>query len=328
MDDVNSLRLSERHATKREKTKQYMTQQRMMMIVTMMIIVLQGICSAKSMTSLVSHRYSSARTRPVTRSALALSWTTITTLWLLLSSSSSSSSSSRSRINRSSVVVVHANYNAESSGSDDDEVDSVLNCEGWAKAGECTKNPNFMLHHCAADCAALNVEHQQFLQEIANLSFYDLHSHDIDGTVVDFNEFRNKVVIITNVASYCGYTQSHYQGLVELWSKVSSNSNNIEILAFPCNQFGKQEPGSPSAIKKFAHDKGVQFRMMEKINVNGPQTNLVYKFLKGKAGPMDIHWNFGTYYVVDTNGNVQAFNGVEPMFLQEIALNLLMGQEL
>jgi glutathione peroxidase len=104
-----------------------------------------------------------------------------------------------------------------------------------------------------------------------------------------------KVTIIVNVASQCGYTESHYRGLVNLWSKVKDES--VEILAFPCNQFGYQEPESEANILRFAKAKGVEFTMMSKINVNGPTASLVYKYLKKAAGPASITWNFGTSLV-------------------------------
>jgi glutathione peroxidase-family protein len=103
---------------------------------------------------------------------------------------------------------------------------------------------------------------------------------------------KNKTVtIIVNVASQCGYTESHYRGLVNLWSKVKDES--VEILAFPCNQFGYQEPESDASIFQFAKTKGVEFTMMSKVNVNGPTASLVYKYLKKEAGPAAITWNFG-----------------------------------
>jgi glutathione peroxidase len=120
------------------------------------------------------------------------------------------------------------------------------------------------------------------------------------------------------------------KGLVQLWSNLSQQApGQIEILAFPCNQFGKQEPGTAREIKEFAAEQGVQFRMMQKINVNGPQADLVYKFLKYTTAEnegdalQNIQWNFATYYVVDPKGDVQVFHGVEPLQLQELALNLL-----
>jgi glutathione peroxidase-family protein len=195
-------------------------------------------------------------------------------------------------------------------------------CEAWAEAGECENNAGFMMTGCATACdraqkaaAALDKE----LQSIE--SFFDLSARDIDGNPVKFDQFRGQVTILVNVASFCGYTQSHYHGLVELWSHVEGE--NVQILAFPCNQFGKQEPGSAAEIKEFASSQGVKFRVMEKINVNGKNTDIVYKFLKSKAGPGSIQWNFATYFVVGPDGDVQSHSGVEPMQLKDLALNLL-----
>jgi glutathione peroxidase-family protein len=221
---------------------------------------------------------------------------------------------------------------------DDDDVDTSghgtheeaglepLHCDLWADTGECDTNPDYMLHFCKEDCDRVAAASSTHLLD-GITSFYDLKVNDIDGNEVAFEQFKGKVVIITNVASYCGYTKSHYEGLVELWSKVS-DGNNVEILAFPCNQFGQQEPGTPQDIKTFVKERGVQFRMMEKINVNGPTTNVVYQYLKSKAGPDNIHWNFATYYVVDPSGDVKSYNGVEPMSLHEVAMGLLRGEEL
>jgi len=90
--------------------------------------------------------------------------------------------------------------------------------------------------------AALRTE-----QELANVSsFYDLSAKDIHGNLLHFHEFRGRVVIIVNVASYCGYTKSHYEGLVELWSHVQNEP--VDILAFPCNQFGGQEIGMKASL--------------------------------------------------------------------------------
>jgi glutathione peroxidase-family protein len=195
-------------------------------------------------------------------------------------------------------------------------------CEAWAEAGECAHNAGFMTKDCATACDRAQTAAAALDQELQSIgSFFDLSARDIDGTTVDFGQFRGSVTILVNVASYCGYTKSHYEGLVELWSHVESE--NVQILAFPCNQFGKQEPGSAADIKAFAKSEGVKFRMMEKINVNGPDANIVYKYLKKKAGPGSIQWNFATYFVVGPDGDVQSHSGVEPMELKDLALNLL-----
>lgn len=102
----------------------------------------------------------------------------------------------------------------------------------------------------------------------------------------------------------------------------------IFMIAFPCNQFGAQEPESNENIKEFAANKGAKFTMMDKINVNGPDASIVYKFLKAKAGPSNIGWNFATYFVVSPDGSVESFSGVEPMQLKDGVLELLDNDEL
>jgi len=197
--------------------------------------------------------------------------------------------------------------------------DLHANCASWAESGECESNPNFMLPNCATSCHQLQKANSEALEKLKNIhSFYDLSAHDLQGNLISFSDFRNKVVILTNVASYCGYTASHYRSLVQLWKTVTQDyPNQVEILAFPCNQFGQQEPGTPAEIQEFAKQQGVKFRMMQKINVNGPDTSLVYLYLKQQAGPAVITWNFATYYVVaPLDGTVEAFSGVEPMDLQ------------
>ena len=165
-------------------------------------------------------------------------------------------------------------------------------CAHWAESGECDSNPNFMSTHCATSCAAMNKAAWEAERALSNISsFYDLSANDLQGNLVSFQQFQGRVVIVVNVASFCGYTESHYHGLVELWSHVRTEP--VEILAFPCNQFGEQEPESNEKIQAFAESKGVTFRMMEKIQVNGPNASLVYKYLKHVAGPENIKWNFG-----------------------------------
>ena len=135
--------------------------------------------------------------------------------------------------------------------------------------------------------------------------------------MVKFSECcKGKVTIVVNVASYCGYTESHYNGLVALYNELK-DSGVVEILAFPCNQFGKQEPEECPTIKKFAEKKGVEFRMMDKIDVNGPTASKVYKYLKRESGISTITWNFAAYFVVGPEGNVQGFKGVEPHELKD-----------
>ena len=151
-----------------------------------------------------------------------------------------------------------------------------------------------MYESCATSCDKIEKVTAGAQRELEAIgSFFDLESKDINGKMIKFEQFRGKVTIIVNVASYCGYTESHYHGLVDLWSNIKDEE--IEILAFPCNQFGQQEPESNDRIAKFAKGKGVEFTMMSKVNVNGPNASLVYKYLKNQAGPSSISWNFGAY---------------------------------
>lgn len=158
---------------------------------------------------------------------------------------------------------------------------------------------------------SLNIHHIPTLRTQDITSFFDLEANDIDGTVVHFAEFKGKVTVVVNVASYCGYTESHYNGLVALYNELK-DTGVVEIIAFPCNQFGAQEPEECPTIKRFAEKKGVEFRMMDKIDVNGPKASKVYKYLKKESGITTITWNFAAYFVVGPEGNVQGFTGVEP----------------
>lgn len=214
--------------------------------------------------------------------------------------------------------------------------DTNPSCAEWADRGECDQNPAYMNEHCATACATVLAQAAAELAAVQGIdSFFALSAVDIDGNTVKFDQFRGQVTILTNVASYCGYTESHYKGLVELWSQVSSSSSsssgansNVNILAFPCNQFGKQEPGTAEDIKAFAAKKRVQFTIMSKIDVNGPDASIVYKYLKHATGVDMITWNFATYFVVGPDGAITEHSGVEPMDLKEYALSLLGKEEL
>jgi glutathione peroxidase len=152
-----------------------------------------------------------------------------------------------------------------------------------------------------------------------------LVANDINGNQVDFSIFEDKVTVIVNVASECGYTEDHYREMVQLYDSLSS-TGAFELLAFPCNQFDGQEPGDLEDIKAFTASKGVKFRVMDKINVNGRGTHDVYRYLKSVAGPDDeIEWNFAMYYVVDFEGKVHAYNNRTPLELRETIEELLEG---
>ena len=124
-----------------------------------------------------------------------------------------------------------------------------------------------------------------------------VNDNNLDG--VDLSVYDGKVILVVNVASECGLTY-HYECLQELYNKFSSKG--LEILAFPCNQFGAQEPGTNDEIKFFCTEKyNVTFPLFNKIDVNGPNEDPLYTFLKdskrGFLGYKSIEWNFAKFLV-------------------------------
>jgi len=131
---------------------------------------------------------------------------------------------------------------------------------------------------------------------------YNLVATTIQGEQVDFGGFEGRVVLMVNVASQCGYTDGHYRGLQRLHD-ILGQDGKLEILGFPCNQFGGQEPRSAGEVEAFVQSEfGVEFRMMEKVEVEGPGAHPVWKYLTGSSGVTPT-WNFFKY-LVDHNGDV------------------------
>ncbi|MFZ1279720.1 MAG: glutathione peroxidase [Ignavibacteriaceae bacterium] len=128
---------------------------------------------------------------------------------------------------------------------------------------------------------------------------------DINGKPVNLSDYKGKILLIVNVASYCGYTKQ-YAGLEEIYKKYKDKG--FEILAFPCNQFGEQEPGTNEEIKNFCSSKfDVTFKLFDKIDVNGKDKSPLYSILTDNevTGKADIKWNFEKF-LIDKNGNVVA----------------------
>ena len=135
------------------------------------------------------------------------------------------------------------------------------------------------------------------------MTVYDFKARTIDGHEVSLSDYRGKVLLIVNVASRCGFTPQ-YRGLEELYERFGKNG--FEVLGFPCNQFGKQEPGTDSDIRGFCDLQfGVRFPLFSKVDVNGPGAHPLYEFLKkskpGFLGTKRIKWNF-TKFLIDRNG--------------------------
>jgi glutathione peroxidase len=135
-------------------------------------------------------------------------------------------------------------------------------------------------------------------------TFYDFKALNHLGNEVDLKDYKDKVVIVVNTASKCGFTPQ-YEQLEELYQEY--HEKGVEIIAFPCNQFGEQEQGSNDEIQSFCQlNYGLTFPVFSKIEVNGENEHPLYTYLKSeKKGLLgkDIKWNF-TKFLIDKNGNV------------------------
>ncbi|NID14871.1 glutathione peroxidase [Luteibacter yeojuensis] len=136
-------------------------------------------------------------------------------------------------------------------------------------------------------------------------SIYDFSARDIDGNERSLAEFRGKALLVVNVASKCGFTPQ-YEGLEALHK--AWRDRGFEVLGFPCDQFGHQEPGNEDEIRNFCSlNYGVSFPMFSKIEVNGDGAHPLYRWLKaekkGLLGTGGIKWNF-TKFLVGRDGQV------------------------
>jgi glutathione peroxidase len=137
------------------------------------------------------------------------------------------------------------------------------------------------------------------------MTVYDFTAATLDGDRQSLSDYRGKVLLIVNVASKCGFTPQ-YKGLEALYRK--HRDEGFEILGFPCDQFGHQEPGDEAEIREFCSTKyDVTFPLFAKIKVNGPDTHPLYQYLKttqpGVLGSTSIKWNF-TKFLVGKDGEV------------------------
>jgi glutathione peroxidase len=131
-------------------------------------------------------------------------------------------------------------------------------------------------------------------------NIYDFTLNSIDGKAAPLAGYRGKVLLLVNVASYCGYTPQ-YQGLEALYEKYKDRG--LVVLGFPANNFGQQEPGSNAEIKDFCERTyHVKFPMYAKVSVDGPDKTPLYQYLTSSMGG-DIHWNF-TKFLVSRDGKL------------------------
>ncbi len=157
-------------------------------------------------------------------------------------------------------------------------------------------------------------------------TIYDFKCIDIDGNVQNLSDYKNKVLLIVNVASKCGFTKQYTE--LEALQKKHQDKDFV-VLGFPCNQFGAQEPGDENEIKQFCQlTYQVSFPMFKKVDVNGEQEAPLYTFLKnslpGILGTKAIKWNF-TKFLVNKNGiPVQRYAPTDsPLSIESDILELL-----
>ena len=135
-------------------------------------------------------------------------------------------------------------------------------------------------------------------------SVYHIPVKAISGETVDLDKYKGKVLLIVNTASKCGFTPQ-FAGLEKLYEKYKPQG--LEVLGFPCNQFGGQDPGSNDQIGAFCHKNyGVTFPMFSKVDVKGPEAHAIFRYLtnnsKGILGS-GIKWNF-TKFLIGKDGTV------------------------
>ena len=141
------------------------------------------------------------------------------------------------------------------------------------------------------------------------MNVFDFQAASLDGKPVDLAQYRGKVLLVVNTASKCGFTPQ-YQGLEALYREL--HPRGLEVLGFPCNQFGSQEPGNALEIRNFCESNyRVTFPLMEKIEVNGPGRHPLYEELcavpdaSGAAG--DVQWNFEKFLVSADGARIVRF---------------------
>jgi len=133
-------------------------------------------------------------------------------------------------------------------------------------------------------------------------TFFDFKPKDKKGNDFDLASLKGKVVLVVNTASKCGFTPQ-FEGLEKLYKELkASHPNDFEILGFPCNQFGSQDPGTNDEIQSFCQvNYGVSFPVLGKVDVNGDKADPVFDWLKnekpGIMGLKRVKWNFEKFLV-------------------------------
>ena len=132
---------------------------------------------------------------------------------------------------------------------------------------------------------------------------YDFNFNDLDGNILKLSEYKDKVIVVVNVASQCGFTKQ-YEDMQEVWEKYQQKG--IVMLGVPSNDFGNQEPGNSEEIKNFCEAKfGITFPMTEKVSIKGENAHPFYKWAKENYGNSAVpKWNFHKI-IIGKNGKIE-----------------------
>jgi glutathione peroxidase len=165
-------------------------------------------------------------------------------------------------------------------------------------------SPGYFMMPTGAQAADVNDRTQGAQMSTQSPSIYEFTMNDIDGKPVTLSQFRGKTLLLVNTASFCGNTPQ-YSDLQTIYERY--RSKGFEILAFPANNFGQQEPGTNEEIKGFCFTKySLSFPLFSKISVKGGDKHPLYRYLTEESPfPGEVEWNFQKY-LVDSNGTVVA----------------------
>ncbi len=164
-------------------------------------------------------------------------------------------------------------------------------------------------------CLMLNFLNKTKAQNPPSASIYDIEINSLEGNTIDLSNYKDKMLLIVNVASECGFTKQ-YEGLQKLYEEYQ---DNLMIIGVPCNQFGGQEPGTASEIQTFCQKNyGVSFLMTEKVDVKSNNQHPLYKWLTSKElngkSNSSVKWNFQKYLINDEGQLVDYyFSTTSPM---------------
>lgn len=179
-------------------------------------------------------------------------------------------------------------------------------------AGDCEvkESKKFMKENCPASCRRPYAKGLAFLDPDKDTSFFELEAKDAKGKLIDFERFAGYVTIVVDESSLCGFSTKDYTDLVRLHKAFPYL---MEVIIFPTKQVKNEN--ECSGIKEFKKHNGLDFLVMESVDINGPYTHPVYHYLKSSHYFDDLDPNYVTYFVIHPGGRIHVLEDVSPLFL-------------